>query len=116
MQTPSWVSPGVWGAVIGAVGVAVFGFSQLGWVTKKTSTDMAQDRADTAVTAALVPFCVAKAKADPDRAGFLKVQAETSEYSRADAILKAGWATLGAAKSPDNSVARGCAEAIIVKS
>jgi hypothetical protein len=88
--------------------MAIVGFSQLGWKTAGTAEQLAQERSDTAVVAALVPFCVAKAQQDTDHAVLAKFQAEQSSYSRSDLVVKAGWATLGVAKSPDSSLARAC--------
>ena len=65
----------MWGAAAGAVAMTIVGFSQLGWFTAGSADRMAQDRADTAVVAALVPFCVTKAQADPDHAVLVKVMA-----------------------------------------
>ena len=31
MQVPVWIKPAVWGAVVGAVGVMIVGFSWMGW-------------------------------------------------------------------------------------
>ena len=67
MQIPVWLKPGLWGAASGAVVMAIVGFSQLGWKTEGTAEQLAQDRADTAVVAALVPFCVAKAQMTPSK-------------------------------------------------
>ena len=55
MQTPDWLKPGLWGAVAGAIAMSTVGFWQLGWVTTSTAEQLAQDRAETAVVAALVP-------------------------------------------------------------
>ena len=108
MQIPVWLKPGLWGAASGAVVMAIVGFSQLGWKTEGTAEQLAQERADTAVVAALVPFCVAKAQMDTQQAALASFQAEQSSYSRSDLVVKAGWATLGIAKSPDSSLARAC--------
>lgn len=113
MNIPGWLKPGVWGAVAGAVAMATIGFSQLGWTTSGKADELARDRADTAVVAALVPFCVAKAQQDPDKTIVTKLQTETSSYSRSDMVMKAGWATMGNAKSPDNALARACSEKLI---
>ncbi len=110
MRTPVWLKPGAWGAVAGAILMATVGFSQLGWTTSSTAEKLAQERADTAVVAALVPFCVAKAQQDPDKALFDRLRAETSSYSRSDMVMKAGWATVGDDKSPDNALARACSD------
>lgn len=110
MQIPAWVKPGLWGAAIGAIAVGTVGFTQLGWTTAATAERLAQERSDTAVVAALVPFCVTKAQQDPNRATLAKLQAEQISYTRNDLVTKAGWATLGDKTSPDDSVARLCSE------
>jgi hypothetical protein len=115
MQIPVWLKPGLWGAAAGAVAITIVGFSQLGWYTSGSADRLAQDRAETAVIAALVPFCVTKAQQDPDGAAVLaKFQAEQSSYSRTDLVMKAGWATLGSAKFGDTSLARACSEQLKV--
>lgn len=110
MQTPVWLKPSLYGAVTGAIAMAVVGFSQLGWTTASTANQLAQERADTAVVAALVPFCVAKAQQDPDRTVLAKFQSEQSSYSRNDLVMTAGWATFGDGKSPDHALARACSD------
>ncbi len=92
--------------------MAIVGFSQLGWTTSSTAEKLAQERADTAVVAALVPFCVAKAQQDPDKTTFAKLKAETSSYSRSDMVMKAGWATVGNDKTPDDALARACSDTL----
>ncbi len=110
MQIPVWLKPGIWGAVVGAVLTAIVGFSQLGWTTSSTAQQLAQKRADAAVVAALVPFCVAKAEQDPDKNVLTKFRAQTEGYARSDLVMKAGWATVGDQKSPDSALARACSE------
>jgi hypothetical protein len=100
MKMPIWLKPGLWGAVAGAIAISIVGFSQLGWITTGTAEKLAQERADTAVVATL----------DPDKAVLAKFQAEQSSYSRSDMVMKAGWATLGIEKSPDNALARACSD------
>ena len=110
MKIPVWLKPAAWGAVAGAIVLAIVGFSQLGWVTPGTAQKMAQAKSDTSVIAALVPFCVDKAKADPDAALMTKLKAEQSSYSRSDVVTKAGWATLNGDKFPNSDLARACSE------
>ncbi len=110
MQIPVALKPALWGAVAGAIGMAIVGFSQLGWTTAGTAEQLAQQRADTAVVEALVPFCVVKAEQDPDKTVLAKFQAEESSYSRSDMVTKAGWATLAGAKGSDDALARACSE------
>jgi len=59
-----------------------------------------------------VPFCVAKAEAASEQTELAKLRAEQSSYSRSDLVTKAGWATLGVAKSPDSALARACSAAL----
>jgi hypothetical protein len=110
MKTPVWLKPGLWGVVAGAIAISIVGFSQLGWTTMASAEKLAQERADTAVVAALVPFCVVKAEQDPDKTVIAKFQVEQSSYSRSDMVMKAGWATVGDEKSPDNALARACSD------
>lgn len=113
MKTPVWLKPGLWGAVCGAIILAFVGFSQLGWRTAASADQFAQERADTAVVAALVPFCVAKAQQDTDHATLAKLRVEQSSFTRSDLVRQAGWATLGVAKSPDDALAIACAKQLL---
>jgi hypothetical protein len=108
MQIPVWLKPGLWGAALGAIALGIVGFSQLGWRTAASADQLAQDRAETAVVAALVPFCVAKAQEGTEQVALAKLRAEQSAYSRSDLVSQSGWATFGVAKTPDSSLARAC--------
>ena len=110
MTVPAWVKPGVWGAVVGAIAIMILGFWEMGWTTGGTAERLAKDRADAAVVAALVPFCVASAERDPDAASLAKVKAESSSYSRAELVSKAGWATMPGMTSPDRALATACSD------
>jgi hypothetical protein len=108
MSIPVWLKPALWGAACGAILLAFVGFSQLGWQTTSGAKQLAQETADTAVVAALVPFCVAKAQRDGDMATLTKLRAEQSSYSRSNMVRQAGWATLGRASTPDGPLAVAC--------
>jgi hypothetical protein len=110
MTAPAWVKPGIWGAVIGATAIMALGFWEMGWTTGGTADRMARERADAAVVAALVPFCVASAQHDPDATNLAKVKAEESSYSRAELVSKAGWATMPGMTSPDRALASACSD------
>lgn len=110
MKIPVWVKPGVWGGVIGAIAISLIGFTQLGWMGSTSAERMAAGRADTAVIAALVPFCLDKAARDPDTAVMTRFKAEQSSYSRNDIVTKAGWATLDGGKIPNDGLARACSD------
>jgi alpha/beta superfamily hydrolase len=66
---------GLWGAAGGAVALAIVGFTWGGWVTSGTANQQAQ----TAVRAAMIPACVRDVMADPAAAAELKVK-RTTDY------------------------------------
>jgi hypothetical protein len=88
----------------------ILGFWQMGWVTGGTADRMATDRANSAVVAALVPFCVAKAEHDPDQTKLAKVKAEQADYTRSQLVSDDGWATLPGATAPTAGLASACSE------
>ena len=55
MNTPEWLKPGVYGALIGAAFVGIVGFSWGGWVTGGTSNDRAMAMSRDNVVASMVP-------------------------------------------------------------
>jgi hypothetical protein len=112
MQYPVWTKPALLGAGCGAIALGFIGFSQLGWKTSQGAADMAQEQADTAVVTALVPFCVAKAEQVSEQDTLAKVRADDSAFSRSDLVMKAGWATVGESKTPDNALAIACANTL----
>ena len=114
MRQPMWLKPGVWGAVIGAVGMMIVGFSWMGWTLNSTTQRVATERADMAVTAALTPFCVSNYMKQPDAAKKLaSLRDETSSYSQREIISKGGWATMPGNTEPSSGVADACAIALL---
>jgi hypothetical protein len=112
MQYPAWTKPALLGAGCGAIAITFIGFSQLGWKTSQGATDMAQEQADSAVVTALVPFCVAKAEQVSEHDTLARLRADDSAFSRSELVMKAGWATVGESKTPDNALAIACANAL----
>jgi hypothetical protein len=110
MRVPEWVKPGVWGAIVGAIAISIVGFNEMGWTTGGTADRMATERANAAVVAAFVPFCVAKAQQDADATKLVKLGGETSSYSRRQIVTDAGWATMLGMTSPDNALASACSD------
>jgi hypothetical protein len=111
MKIHPGVKPAVWGAVAGAIALAVVGFSQLGWTLGSTAEKMATQRADTAVIAALAPICVERFQQQTDAAAklvaFNKV---SSSWDRRSLIERGGWATLPGSSTPNSAVAGACAD------
>ena len=91
MNTPEWLKPGIYGAVIGAVFVGVVGFSWDGWVTGGTANDRAMAMSRTDVVASLVPACLDMARSDPAQADKLATIRAASTYQRRYTLMTAGW-------------------------
>lgn len=111
---PRWIKSGVWGAVIGSVLTMIVGFGWGGWVTGGAAHEAARLKAETAVISALVPFCLAKAKADPG--GVKKVgelRAISYSYEQQEFVVKSGWATLPGSEDPNRELAGACASRLL---
>jgi hypothetical protein len=102
------------GIAIGAVASMVIGFSWGGWMTGGTAIKLADDRANTAVLAALTPICVEKFLQNSDaKANLAVLQKMSTSMGRGDYLEKGGWATQPGATSPDYHLARACAEKLV---
>jgi len=110
MNIPEWMKPAFYGAVVGAVALAIVGFSWGGWVTGGTAQEMARDQARQEVVAALVPICLEQSKQDPQVIETLAELEEAGSYQRSDLLMKAGWATMPGSSDPNRDVARACME------
>ena len=109
MHVPVWIKPAVWGAVFGAVGIMIVGFSWMGWTLGHTTTRLVAEGRESAVVAALTPFCVANYMKQPDSAKKLALLREdTSSYTQRDIIEKAGFATMPGNKEPSSGLATAC--------
>jgi len=112
MQTPEWLKPGLYGAVCGAVALAIAGFTWGGWVTGGTARAMAADQAKIEVVAALSLICVDISKRDPQFAERIAAIKAASSWNRGDLVMKNGWATMPGAKEANSQVAKDCAEKV----
>jgi hypothetical protein len=110
MNVHESIKPALWGAVGGAVAMAIVGFQGFGWTTGSSAEKLAQTRSASAVSEALVPFCVAKAEQDPDTTKLVKMRAEASSWSGAQIVRDSGWATVTGSSSPDSALANLCSE------
>ena len=110
MNTPEWLKPGLQGAALGAVALAIIGFSWGGWVTGGTAEKMASNQARLEVVAALVPICVEQSKQDPLAVGTLAELKAASSYQRSGMLMDAGWATMPGSSDPNRQVASACVE------
>ncbi|PTW99420.1 hypothetical protein [Pararhodobacter aggregans] len=114
MTTPDWIKPGLYGALIGAVAVAVLGFTWGGWVTGGTAHDQAMALSRNEVAAAMVPVCLGMAERDPDRLETLATIRAATSYRRRDALMATGWATMPGTEAPNRDVAQACLAALEV--
>ncbi|MHC4146088.1 MAG: hypothetical protein ACYSUD_15045 [Planctomycetota bacterium] len=112
MNIPKWLKPGFNGAIVGAVALAIVGFSWGGWVTGGKAEQMASKQARIEVVAALAPICVAQSKQDPQVVGTLALLKDAAGYQRSDMLMKAGWATMPGSSDPSQDVARACMETL----
>ena len=110
MNTPDWLKPGFFGAVVGAIALAIVGFSWGGWMTVSAADKMASDHAKLEVLAALVPICLEQSKQDPQLTETLAELKATSGYKRSDMLMDTGWATMPGSSDPDRQVASACME------
>ena len=104
----SWLKPRIWPFIIGAIFTMVLGFTWGGWMTAGGADRVAYDRSQTAVTTALVSVCLEKSKADPGSVKKLGTLRGLTAYEQRDAILKDGWASVGAGEG-NRDVAEACA-------
>jgi hypothetical protein len=101
------------GAVVGAVLLAVIGFTWGGWVTGGTARKDAATASHDAVVAALAPICAARFQAQAEATSKLSDLAKTSSWERGQVISKAGFATIAGNASVESDVASACAEMLI---
>jgi hypothetical protein len=104
-----WIKPAGWGAVFGAVGIMIVGFSWMGWNLGHTTKRLVAEGSESAVIAALTPFCVSNYMKQPEAAKQLALLREdTSSYTQRDIIEKAGFATMPGNKEPSSGLATAC--------
>ncbi len=110
MNLPSELKPAIWGALGGAVLLAVIGFTWGGWVTGGTASQMAQKEANIAVVKVLAPICVDKFQNAPEAVANLTALKAVSSYQQASFVSDGGWATMVGSDKPYSGTANACAE------
>jgi len=113
MQVPVWFKPAAWGAIVGAVGIMIIGFSWMGWSLHSTTQRVVTERSDLAVTAALTPFCVSSYLKQPDAAQKLARLRDENSWTQRETIQKGGWATMPGNTEPSSGVADACVVALL---
>jgi len=109
MKIPVETKPALWGAVAGAIALAIVGFAWGGWVTGGTAEAQATKQANAAVVVALAPICVEKFKHTPDVAANLTALKKADTWSQGDFVEKGGWATFPGPNPQVTQIAQACA-------
>jgi hypothetical protein len=112
VNTPEWLIPGLGGAAVGGVIVALGGFSAPGWMTGAQADTMARTMATEQVTVAMVPVCIERSRAEPERMGHLAIIRQASGTGRQDTLMATGWATTPGSPAPDRTLAASCLTAL----
>ena len=110
MKMPENTNAYLWGAGVGAVALAIVGFSWGGWVTGGTATKNAAAAASDARIAALAPICADRFRAQGDVAAKIVELVKASSWDRGNVVERSGFATMPGSKSAESDVARACAE------
>jgi hypothetical protein len=109
----AWTKARIVVSLIVAAATIFIGFHYSGWMTSGAAEELANQRAEAAVTAALVPVCLAQSKADPNGVAKLaELKAITSSYEQQEYLVKSGWATFPGNKAANGNVAEACANAL----
>ncbi|AWL97667.1 MULTISPECIES: hypothetical protein [Bradyrhizobium] len=112
-ETKAAVRPALWGAVAGAIALAIVGFGWGGWVTGGSAETIAKNSAATAVVAALTPICVEKFRQAADAsANLVEMKKATYAWDQSKFVEKGGWATMPGSTEPNSAVAKACAESL----
>jgi hypothetical protein len=111
----AWTKARIVISLIVAALTMVVGFRYSGWMTGGAAEEMANTRAEAAVTAVLLPVCLAQSKADPNGVTKLaELKAITSTYEQHEYLVKSGWATFPGNETANGKVAEACAKALQV--
>ncbi len=108
MQNITWLRHGLWGAVCGAVALAIVGFTWGGWVTSAGARKAAGIERTSAIVSALTPYCLDRAKSDPASAEIMAQLNAAGTYGRSRVIENAGWATPLGSVEPNRDLAQAC--------
>jgi hypothetical protein len=111
MTIPSWVKPGFWGVVVGALGWWAVLFWGFGWMSAGAAQQLAANQTQTAVVAAAAPYCVQRFEQQPNAVtAWQALKKSANNYDEADFIQKGKWVVL-AGQSPDSDLAAAVANA-----
>lgn len=111
MRTDS-VKSALWGAVGGALALAIVGFSWGGWVTGASAERTAKNRSEAAVVTALAPICATQFQQAPDAAAQQAVFTKKGSWEQKRLVETADWAKMPGSTDVAPGVAEACASLI----
>jgi hypothetical protein len=103
-------TPHLWGAVGGAVVLAIVGFGWGGWVTGGSATKQIAAAQQEGRVSALAPLCAERFRAQADGATKVADLIKVNSWDRAALLEKGGWAAIPGGAKADTDVARACSE------
>ena len=108
MEAQSQLKPALWGAVGGAIALAVIGFSWGGWVTGSKADALVRQQVQAALIEVLTPICVDKFnRAENAQARLVEFKKMTSSFDRERFVRENDWAKFG--KESNSRVVDACA-------
>jgi hypothetical protein len=108
MEAPSQFKPALWGAIGGAVALAIVGFTWGGWVTGGKADVLARLQVQAALVEVLTPICIDKFnKATDAQAKLVELKKITSSWDRERYVRENDWAKFG--KESNSRVVDACA-------
>ncbi len=102
----------LFGAVGGAIVLAIVGFTWGGWVTTSKAAHMSVEAADMAVLERLTPICVAQYNLDTDKVRKLTILKDLNTWDRSEYVSKQGWSLILGEKEADSNLSRHCANVL----
>jgi hypothetical protein len=93
------------GAAVGFLATVIIGFGWGGWTLESTAKQMAENRANTALVAALAPMCEDKFRQTADARLNMAELKKVSSWMQDTYIEKGGWATFPGTSLPEHGVA-----------
>jgi hypothetical protein len=110
MDIPTQTKPAIWGAVAGAIATLILGFYFGGWQTSRSAEQLANERSEKKVIAALAPFCVDRFRKLADATQSAELLKLTAGYERSSFLEKGGFASSPGSTEANWGVARACGD------
>lgn len=113
MELPAETKPALMGAAVGALALAIVGFTWGGWFTGGSVDKLVKESSAKAVVSALAPICVDNFKRAADSSSQLAELKKVSSWQQAAFMEKGGWAKIPGTEKISSGMATACAEMIL---